>query len=173
MSMRSLAGIALGLLLLLAAMSPAAEALVPLPQPSGPVVLEVVGDIRNRNFEDAARFDRQMLEALGTTKLRTWTAWTDNVPEFEGILARDLLDAVGAEGTTLIASALNDYEVSIPIEELRRYPVMLALKMNGEYLKVRDKGPIWIVYPRDQYKQLQDSLTDKRWIWQLYKIEVK
>lgn len=172
MSMQRLAGIVVGLLLL--ATTPlAVQAMGSLPQPSGPVVLEVVGKIGHRNFEDAARFDRPMLEALGMTKLKTWTAWTDEVPEFEGVLARDLLDAVDAQGTTLVASALNDYEVSIPVAELRRYPVILALKMNGEYLKVRDKGPIWIVYPRDQHKELQDSLTDKKWIWQLYRIEVK
>jgi hypothetical protein len=39
--------------------------------------------------------------------------------------------------------------------------------MDGQYLKIMDKGPIWIVYPRDQYRELQDSLTDKRWVWQL------
>jgi hypothetical protein len=144
-----------------------------LPQPSGPVVLEVTGSIRNTNSGGAARFDRQMLEALGPRKLRTSSAWTTGEAEFEGILARDLLDAVGAEGTNVTASALNDYAIAIPLQELRRYPVMLALKMNGEYLKVRDKGPIWIVYPRDQYTELQDSLTDKKWVWQLQKLRIE
>ena len=59
-----------------------------------------------------------------------------------------------AEGTAVHATALNDYAVTIPIDELRRYPVLLALKMNGQYLKIMDKGPIWIVYPRDQYREL-------------------
>ncbi len=152
--------------------APAARTAGGLPQPSGPVVLEVTGNIRGTNGDGVARFDRRMLEALGSSKLKTSSAWTVGEPEFEGALARDLLDLVGAEGAAVTASALNDYVVTVPLEELRRYPVMLALKMNGEHLKIKDKGPIWIVYPRDQHKELQDSLTDKKWVWQLYKLHI-
>ena len=145
----------------------------PLPQPAGPVLLKVTGRIRNTNADGAARFDRTMLEALGTQRLATSTAWTAGRTEFEGVLARDLLDAVGAEGNEVLATALNDYAVAIPLAELRRYPVLLALKMNGQYLKVMDKGPVWIVYPRDQNKELQDSLTDKKWVWQLRELHIE
>ncbi|MDF2973837.1 MAG: oxidoreductase [Microvirga sp.] len=173
MSLRNLilvASLALSLLVGWGSPGQAADAL---PQPSGPVVLEITGSIRNTNTDGAARFDRQMIEALGSGKLTTSSAWTTGKAEFEGIFARDLLDVVGAEGTSVIATALNDYAVSIPLQELRRYPVLLALKMNGEYLKIRDKGPIWIVYPRDQHKELQDSLTDKKWIWQLSSLRIE
>src|SRR5205085_10237860 len=89
-----------------------------------------------------ARFDRPMLEALGVQKLTTSSAWTTGPTEFEGVLASAVLDAVGAVGTAVHATALNDYAVTIPIDELRRYPVLLALKMNGQYLKIMDKGPV-------------------------------
>ena len=145
-----------------------------LPQPAGPVILRVSGRIRETNAEGGvARFDRPMLEALGVRKLTTSSAWTTGPTEFEGVLASAVLDAVGAEGTAVHATALNDYAVTIPIDELRRYQVLLALKMNGQYLKIMDKGPIWIVYPRDQYRELQDSLTDKKWIWQLHELQVE
>ena len=145
-----------------------------LPQPAGPVILRVSGRIRETNAEGGvARFDRPMLEALGVRKLTTSSAWTTGPTEFEGVLASAVLDAVGAEGTAVHATALNDYAVTIPIDELRRYPVLLALKMNGQYLKIMDKGPIWIVYPRDQYRELQDLLTDKKWIWQLHELQVE
>ena len=140
---------------------------------AGPVVLEVTGNIRNTNGDGVARFDRRMLEALGSRRLKTSSAWTTGEPEFEGALARDLLDLVGAEGATVTASALNDYAVTLPLEELRRYPVVLALKMNGEYLELRDKGPIWIVYPRDQFSELRNSMVDKKWVWQLSELEVR
>ena len=170
MQRRTFAVLAAGLPLWLASAGAArAEAL---PKPSGPVLLTVTGRIRNTNADGAARFDRAMLEAVGVRRLATSTAWTEGRTEFEGVLARDLLDAVGAEGGSVTATALNDYSVAIPLDELRRYPVLLALKMDGHYLKVMDKGPVWIVYPRDQYKDLQDSLTDKRWVWQLRELRV-
>jgi hypothetical protein len=114
-----------------------------------------------------------MLESLGVTKLKTSTAWTAGESEFEGVLVRDLLEAVGAEGTLVVATAVNDYVVSIPLRELYDYPVLLAFKMDGSYLELRDKGPIWIVYPRDQYKELRNSLIDKNWVWQLSALEVR
>ena len=88
------------------------------------------------------------------------------------MLVRDVLHAVGAHGAAVTATALNDYIVTIPTEELSRYPVLLALKINGEYMKVRDKGPIWIVYPSDTFSELRTSMTDKKWIWQLSQLTV-
>ncbi|MDH3537939.1 MAG: oxidoreductase, partial [Gammaproteobacteria bacterium] len=67
----------------------------------------------------------------------------------------------------------NDYQVSIPISDLRNYPVLFALKQNGSYMRVRGKGPIWIIYPRETYPELDtDQITD-RWVWQLSKIVIK
>jgi hypothetical protein len=142
-------------------------------EPVGPVILTVSGNIDGAGAGKAVRLDRTMLEEIGTTKLKTSTAWTTGEAEFEGVLASDLLDALGAEGTLVVATALNDYVVSIPLRELYDYPVLLALKMNGEYLEIRDKGPIWIVYPRDQFSELRNSMVDKKWVWQLSELEVR
>lgn len=142
-------------------------------EPVGPVILTVSGNIEGVGSGPVVRLDRAMLESLGVTRLKTSTAWTTGEPEFEGVLARDLLKAVGAEGALVVATALNDYVASIPLRELYDYPVLLALKMNGEYLQVRDKGPIWIVYPRDQFGELNNSMVDKKWVWQLSELEVR
>ena len=66
--------------------------------------------------------------------------------------------------------ALNDYRVRIPIADFRRWPVMLALKMNGQYMSVRDKGPIWVVYPNHLDPELGQDAYQARWIWQLVEI---
>lgn len=142
-------------------------------EPTGPVILTVSGNIEGVGSGPTVRLDRAMLESLGVTKLKTSTAWTSGESEFEGVLARDLLEAVGAEGTLVVATALNDYAASIPLRELYDYPVLLALKMDGEYLQIRDKGPIWIVYPRDQYSELRNSMVDKNWVWQLRELEIR
>lgn len=138
-----------------------------------PAILTVSGAIERFNAGDAFEFDRTALEALGIARLRTSTAWTAEPPLFEGVLARDLLAAVGAHGQEIVATALNDYVVKIPVDDCYRYPVLFAMKMNGEYLKVRDKGPIWVVYPRDQFPELSNPLTDKKWIWQLNRLEIR
>lgn len=143
-----------------------------LPVPSSDVILTVTGDIEVKNAADRAEFDREMLEALPLAQIKTSTSWTEGQQTFEGVSAAAVLDAVGAEGSTVTAIALNDYKVEIPLSDFRDYPVLLALKMNGATLRVRDKGPIWIVYPRDDHPELATAEIDQRWIWQVKELHI-
>lgn len=145
----------------------------PLAKPTGPVILTVTGAIGRTNAPGKAEFDQQMLEALGVSTLATSTSWTDGKPVFTGVLASKLLDAVAAKGHSISAIALDDYAIDIPIDELRHYPAILALTMNGKAMSPQDKGPIWIVYPRDDYSELRNPKTDMHWVWQLKSIAVK
>ncbi|MCX7355306.1 MAG: molybdopterin-dependent oxidoreductase [Alphaproteobacteria bacterium] len=144
-----------------------------LPRPTGAVVLTVSGSIANTNASSEARFDRAMLEKLGVRTLRTSTIWTTGIKTFEGVLVRDVMKAVGAKGTEVRAVALNDYAVSIPMADFDRYDVLLAFRMDGQDLTARDKGPLWIVYPRDAHRELNDAKFDARWAWQLKRLEIK
>lgn len=116
-------------------------------------------------------FDRARLLALPQQELVTHTSVTDGPQTFTGPLMRDVLGAAGVSGDTLTALALNDYEIELPTEDFMQYDVLAALEMNGEILTPRDKGPIWIVYPRDHFVELQDIYYDYRWIWQLARLE--
>ena len=141
--------------------------------PQGTIILTVTGNIEHTNTPGKAEFDRSMLEGLGTEDLRTSTSWTDGQPLFSGVPLQRIMDAVGAHGSMLTAHALNDYIIDIPVSDFLKYPVLAALKMDGQYLTVRNKGPIWIVYPRDDFPELQNPFVDQKWIWQLYRLDVK
>jgi hypothetical protein len=142
-------------------------------QPVGPVILTVSGHIAGVGSGPVVKLDRAMLESLGVKTLKTSTVWTIGEVVFEGVLVRDILDALGAHGDELVATALNDYVATLPLQEMYRYPVMLAYRMNGQDLQVKDKGPLWIVYPRDQFPELRNSVTDRKWVWQLRELEVR
>lgn len=144
-----------------------------LPAPQGPVVLAVQGAISRFNAEGAALFDMEMLKALPPARLDTTTAVTDGLRRFDGFLMRDLLELVGAQGDTLTAGALNDYAIDIRIEEFNRFDVLVAYAMDGTALHPSDKGPLWIVYPRDQHAALQDIRYDYRWVWQLRWLDIR
>ena len=144
-----------------------------LPQPSGRVILTISGAIENTNGDGVARFDRAMLERLGVTKVNTSTSWTDGVTRFEGVLARDLLKAVGATGDQVSARALNDYAIEIPFSDFESYDVLFAFRMDDVDLTPRDKGPLWIVYPRDEHPELRNQDVDTEWLWQLVNLDVQ
>lgn len=144
-----------------------------LASPRDRVVLTVTGAIGNTNAPGRAELDRAMLERLGVVKLTTWTPWTEGEVEFEGVWARHLMEAVDAQGTEVRAVALNDYEHVVPLEDFQRYDVLLAMRMNGQLMRVRDKGPIWIVYPWSDHPELDDFATREKSVWQLNALHVR
>jgi hypothetical protein len=86
---------------------------------------------------------------------------------------KKLLDVLEAHGETLVAVALNDYTTEIPITDAAKYKPILALKRNGEYMAVRDKGPIFIVYNYDGDPELKSQKYYSRSAWQVTRIEIR
>lgn len=146
---------------------------VPLPSPRGKVILTVTGAIGRTNAPDRAEFDRATLEGLGLRELTTWTPWTNGEPEFKGVLARHLMSALDARGSEVVCTALNDYRTEIPADDFDSYDVLLATRMNGEPLEIRDKGPIWVVYPWSDHPELDDKVTRRKSVWQLNHLHVR
>jgi hypothetical protein len=143
-----------------------------LDQASGSVVLTVGGRVRNTNDGRRAQFDMAMLEALPQQTLVTRTPWYAQARSFTGPLLRDVLTAAGAQGTTLRLMALNDYQVDMPYEDAQRHDVLLARLLDGKPMTVRDKGPLFVIYPFDAQPELRSAVYYGRSAWQLRTIEV-
>ncbi len=142
--------------------------------PAGPVLLTVAGELGKTNHTNSALFDEAMLAALPQHRIETSTPWTDGKKAFEGVLMSDLFNFLGVKDVrTLRAVALNEYEIASPFSEAIEHGALLAMRMDGKPLTRRDKGPIWIVYPRDGNPRIQDERHDARWVWQLTRIEVE
>jgi hypothetical protein len=169
--MLGLGGYAAGLAT--AAAQPAASPPPPLPAPAGRAILSISGRIGVTNDGDAARFDRAMLESLGLRSFTTVTPWYDGPVTFEGIPMAQLMQRVGAQGETVQAIALNDYSTEIPMADFATWGVLLALKRDGNYLTVRDKGPLFIVYPYDTNAELRAPRYYGRSAWQVARLVIR
>jgi len=126
--------------------------------------------------DEQIKIQRDDLATLKTATITTGTDWTDGVSTFKGPLVRDVLELAGVKGgapTTVSAKAANDYSVDIPIEDFRKYNVILATEMDDKPLTLRDKGPLWIIYPRDDHSELDDPAINARWIWQLVELGIE
>jgi hypothetical protein len=141
--------------------------------PKGPVILTISGQIAHRNGPDGATYDAAMLDALPKRTTTASTPWYSEKTRFEGPLGAALLDQVGAKGTTLKVTALNDYAVEIPVADFRKWPVILATKINDKPISVREKGPIFVIYPFDEEPSLYNELYFGRSAWQVKSIEVR
>ena len=147
----------------------------PVPPPTEPVVLTVRGRLGLAHAETGVTFDIPTLERLGLIRFTTPTAWTDSPVTFEGVLLSHLLEVLAVPGdvTELVMTALNDYQVTIPVTDVRTWPVIIALKRDGQYMSVRNKGPLWVVYPRHAFPELAQAKHNPKWIWQLKEIVIR
>jgi len=83
-----------------------------------------------------------------------------------------LLTYLGVDGQSLEMVALNDYAVTIPVADLEDAAPILATRMNGETMSVRDKGPYWVVFPYDSDPKYSTETNYARSIWQLNRLKV-
>ncbi|MBL4807732.1 MAG: hypothetical protein JKY31_10645 [Rhodobacteraceae bacterium] len=112
--------------------------------------------------------------ALDQAILHTENEFVDAMTAFEGPLARDLLAMMDADLTdTVILTASNDYAIEVPVSDFFDYDVVLALSTDGTRLSMRDKGPIWVVYPISDHSELDDPVYNARLIWQLVRMDIK
>lgn len=136
----------------------------------GEVLLTVSGGIAQTNEAGTAQLDLGLLKAMGSTSFETSTIWTEGTQVFEGVSLAALVQELGLTGETLRATAINDYAVDIPMSDAVEGGPIVAYLLNGEEMSVRDKGPLWIVYPYDANADFRTEVIFSRSIWQLDRI---
>lgn len=152
---------ALGLTILLGA---------PTPAPAEELLAIENASVKEQTVQRLTRAD---LEALPQHVVVTTSDWTEGAVAFRGPLGRDVLALAGPASGSVKVVAANDYAVEIPVEDFYAFDVVFALEMDGRPLSLRDKGPIWIIYPRDDHAELQDPAFNARWVWQLERIIIQ
>lgn len=136
-------------------------------------ILTISGKIGERNAGDKARFDMKMLEALPQHTFTTRTPWYDRPVKFTGPLLSDVLAAVKASGTSISAIAINDYKITIPVSDTQKHKVIVARLLDDQPMAVRDKGPLFVIYPFDSDAELRSSTYYERSIWQLKALDIQ
>jgi hypothetical protein len=137
--------------------------------------LEIAGKIKNTTDAENKSyvFTDNELFAMPIHSITTSTSWTPR-EKFDGVLLADILAKAGAEGTMMTLYALNDYYIDVPLSDVTKYNMILAYKMGGNMLKVRDFGPLFLIYPRDSGgAELNSPLYNSRFIWQINRIVIK
>lgn len=140
---------------------------------SGPALLTVSGRISNPNQGDLLVLDEAALAALPQVTVTTETPWTEGPTVFEGVSLAAILERAGADGTIIHAIALNDYAVDIPATDATDHRIIVARRMNGAPMRVRDHGPLWIIYPLSAESGYRTEETHSKMIWQLNRLEIR
>jgi hypothetical protein len=150
-----------------------ATSVLALDKPVGDVILTITGQVKNANVGDTAQFDAAMLEKLASRSGRMETPWTTGKVSFSGPLLRAILEEAGADGSRLTVRALNDYSAEVPIQDAKELDTILATHMDGKPMSIRDKGPLFLIYPFDENPELYSEKYFSRSVWQIKEIEVR
>lgn len=169
MRRRWLAGLAALLALLLLAPAAAADLLE---RPTGRVLLMVSGNLDVSNWSGGAAFDRDMLVSLGTVEMVTATPWNEAPVHFEGVPMARLLEILRIQAQRLLARASDGYEVEIPIAELVDHNALIAMWADGKELRMRSRGPLWLVFPWSEDPEVAGVRFNHYSIWQLREFEI-
>lgn len=142
---------------------------------AGDALLTVTGDIARHANEstDSRIFSDKELLTLPQHTIKTSTAWTPQ-SRFTGPRLSDVLEKSGARGRLVEVHCLDNYSYTLTLEEIKRYQPILAHSMDGKRLSVSDFGPLFLVYPRDQYpKELRTPMAEAKFGWQINGLKVK
>jgi hypothetical protein len=137
----------------------------------GAVVLTVDGDIAVSNSPNGAEYDRAMLRGIAWREITTYSPFLEGEQAFAGVPAVAFLAHLGVEGGVLQAEALDGYSVAIPVSEIHAYDALLAMEHDGRPMRVRNRGPIWLIFPMTA-EQASTGDGEGRMIWQLRAITV-
>ena len=135
------------------------------------VILDVTGQLDPAHGPSLS-LDRGAIEALGLDVVTTHTPWNEGRTRFEGVRLSRLLDHVGATGSTLRLTALNDYTVEMGIGIVREFEPLLAIKADGAYLTARTNGPVFVLFDFDGNPATDTPKHHALSVWQLRTIAV-
>ena len=116
------------------------------------------------------RLDRAAIETLPQIDFQTTTIWTDGTHHFSGPSLLSVLRAAGIVDGVVSLRAANDYSVEIPVAELTENAPIIATRIDGKPFDLREKGPLWLVYPYDSSPAYQSETVYSRSLWQLVAI---
>jgi hypothetical protein len=115
----------------------------------------------------------EQLREMGDDEIRTGTPWTEGESTFTGVTGRRLVEALQAAGAEVTGSAINDYHTIIPFEVFDSDSLLLAYAQDGQPMSVREKGPLWIVFPFDDDPMYRSDTYKAYAIWSLTRLEFR
>lgn len=144
------------------------------PKPQDKVALTVEGAITNTNSDKGLELDMAMLEGIGMSVYDGKDPWL-GTKKYSGVLISDILKFAGATGNVVevVTVAKDGKEVVIKIDDVNKFPIMLATKDNNKAIGTGVGGPIKLVFPYTTHPEVEKVYPKDEWSWYIVTIKVK
>lgn len=111
------------------------------------------------------------LDSLPQAGIETSTPWGEERLRFTGPLLASIATLGGYDPREVEVSALNDYRMTIPAEDWKANGALFSTRIDGKILRVKDKGPFWIMYPIDTNAKFRQAYYKARMVWQVKSLD--
>lgn len=132
-----------------------------------PVILTISVPDAQADQPQVIALSERDLRALPSVSYETTTIWTSGKQRFTGVPLLVLLEHFKIEVANLEMKAVNDYAITLPVEGLTKDALIIAYERNGKPMKLRDNGPLWLIYNYDANADYRTETVYSRSIWQL------
>lgn len=126
--------------------------------------LTVQGQIQKRSAWKLSELKKLSSQEIKTTNPHN----TENrkaIQTFQGIAVSQLLEKSEVDPkvkeVTFLSS--NNYRVTVSLEDLQRYPILLAWSKDSKPLTRSEGGPLYLVFPYSDYPELPNKYSDAFW----------
>jgi len=127
----------------------------------------------NLEVEFASAYELKLddLKKLPQAELKTkYPNWPSEVA-VSGPTLKDVLSHVGAFGSTVTVRAVDGYAPEFKLSDIDPSKFILAIRANGKFLGMGGRGPVWLVFPPEIYKDQPED--DGGLTWAAIHIEIK
>jgi hypothetical protein len=107
-------------------------------------------------------------------KLQTfdvYNPWEKRKDSYSGVLLNELVSKYAPNSQSLVVTAIDDYQVTITVEDGQNMRILLATKVNDRYIDVKNKGPMRIVFPDYDVADKRYELSLPKWMWMIKRLE--
>lgn len=166
------------------------------PAKSGPTLLTIGGEIGKHNrgaidmqldqmmvkhgvkFSQAFTLDWNKLQTLPQVTIEPTLEYDNKPHKLRGPLLTSVLAAAGVDlnqNLRLDLRAVDGYSVSVNLEQVKAWRMIIATHIDGQPLALGGLGPLWAVYDADNIAELRSKPLKERFAfcpWALYYLQV-
>lgn len=111
------------------------------------------------------------IEAIGTHEVEAYNPYEKRSDRYTGVWLKDLVTHLGASSTQQVTtSAIDDYVVTFKAFEWQQQRILIATRVNGQYIGFAQKGPLRIVYPDFDRADPVYQANLPKWMWMITRI---
>jgi len=125
--------------------------------------IDLTGDVQSAAPSSVTIED---LEKLPLTEYNAFDPFKKQRINFTGVLLRDIVREYGAAGVDRVqVKAIDQYIADFIRDEWARIDILLATRMDGKPITIKQNGPVRIVLPDDTARDMGHDVFIAKWIW--------